>query len=289
MKHLYTHSRTIRTAAYTLGASSMALLMLAGCAATTSATPSNTTSTVSTTTTSLPASTLPGYHWQLARATDAQGHTQTHWQLPADSTPGQSIQLDFSRDGMISVKNLCNQLNGRYTLDGSRMQVDQMVSTLRACSSQALMELERRVATKVPQLASWQVPTPANQAEPVLQLTFKDGSRWELQGAPTPATLYGSEGVREFLEVAPQRERCVGVAPMQCLKVRKIQYDSRGLKTQEGPWELFYSDIQGYKHEPGIRNVLRVQRYERQHVPADASKYVYVLDMVVESEIVKPR
>ncbi|WP_370681774.1 DUF4377 domain-containing protein [Comamonas sp. GB3 AK4-5] len=289
MKHLYTHSRTIRTAAYTLGASSMALLMLAGCAATTSAPQSKTPSTVTTAPASLPASTLPGYHWQLTRATDAQGRTQSHWQLPAEATSGQSIQLDFSRDGMISVKNLCNQLNGRYTIDGSRMQVDQMVSTLRACSSQALMELERRVATKVPQLASWQVPSSADQAEPVLQLTFKDGTRWELQGEPTPATLYGSEGVREFLEVAPQRERCVGVAPMQCLKVRKVQYDSRGLKTQEGPWELFYSDIQGYRHEAGVRNVLRVQRYERRNVPADASKYVYVLDMVVESEIVKPR
>ncbi|MBN9325065.1 MAG: DUF4377 domain-containing protein, partial [Delftia acidovorans] len=42
--------------------------------------------------------------------------------------------------------------------------------------------------------------------------------------------------------------------------------------------------IEGYKHEPGIRNVLRIQRYKRQNVPADASAYAYVLDMVVESE-----
>ena len=289
MKHLHTHSRPLRTFTCALGASSLALLMLAGCAAPTSTSQSNAAPTVTTASTSLPASTLPGYHWQLVRTADAQGRTQSHWQLPADAKSGQGIQLDFSQDGILSVKNLCNQLNGRYTIDGSRMQVDQMVSTLRACPSQALMELERRVATKLPQLASWQIPSTADQAEPLLQLTFKDGSRWELQGAPTPATLYGSEGVREFLEVAPQRERCVGVAPMQCLKIRRIQYDSRGLKTQEGPWELFYSDIQGYHHEAGVRNVLRVQRYERQHVPADASQYVYVLDMVVESEIVKTR
>ena len=76
---------------------------------------------------------------------------------------------------------------------------------------------------------------------------------------------------------------------MQCLKVRSVQYDSRGLKTEVGPWQLFYTEIEGYRHEPGVRNVLRVQRYERKQVPADASRYVYVLDMVVESEIVKPR
>ena len=35
---------------------------------------------------------------------------------------------------------------------------------------------------------------------------------------------------------------------------------------------------------PGVRNVLRVQRYTRKDVPADASKYAYVLDMVVESD-----
>jgi hypothetical protein len=58
---------------------------------------------------------------------------------------------------------------------------------------------------------------------------------------------------------------------MQCLKVRSVQYDSRGLKTEVGPWQLFYTEIEGYRHEPGVRNVLRVQRYERKQVPADAS------------------
>jgi Domain of unknown function (DUF4377) len=33
-----------------------------------------------------------------------------------------------------------------------------------------------------------------------------------------------------------------------------------------------------------VRNVLRIDRYQRKQVPADASRYAYVLDMVVESE-----
>jgi hypothetical protein len=33
--------------------------------------------------------------------------------------------------------------------------------------------------------------------------------------------------------------------------------------------------------------VLRINRYTRSQPPADASRYVYVLDLVVESETVK--
>lgn len=219
----------------------------------------------------------------------AQGVEQSGWKPTGPDVEGKYIQLDFTSEGMLSVHNLCNQLAGRYTLDGNRILVEQLVSTMRACSNRPLMELEQRVAQRLSQLDSWQLRASEGPAAPLLTLTFKDGGRWELQGKPTPTTLYGNEGVREFMEVAPQRERCTGVAPMQCLKVRKVQYDSRGLKTEVGPWELFYSEIEGYRHEPGVRNVLRVQRYERKNVPADASRYVYILDMVVESEIVKAR
>ena len=86
--------------------------------------------------------------------------------------------------------------------------------------------------------------------------------------------------------MAPQRTACNHplIKDFQCLRVREIRYGDNGVKTSTGEWENFYSEIEGYKHEPGIRNVLRIQRYKRQNVPADASAYAYVLDMVVESE-----
>jgi hypothetical protein len=37
-----------------------------------------------------------------------------------------------------------------------------------------------------------------------------------------------------------------------------------------------------------VRNVLRVKRYPIEHPPADAPDSAYVLDMVVESESVRP-
>lgn len=233
--------------------------------------------------------TLSGYHWQLVRVSSPQGTELTNWKPSGLGVEDKYIQLDFTNEGMLSVKNLCNHMAGRYTLDGNRIMVGHLASTMLACNNRALMELEQRVGQRLPQLDSWQLSPTQDTAAPQLTLTFQDGGRWELQGRPTPATLYGSEGVREFLEVAPQRERCTGVAPMQCLKVRKIQYNNQGLKTEVGPWELFYGEIEGYRHEPGTRNVLRVQRYERKNVPADASRYVYVLDMMVETEIVKAR
>ena len=60
--------------------------------------------------------------------------------------------------------------------------------------------------------------------------------------------------------------------------------DGTGLKVgTPGAFQHFYDSIEGYTHEPGIRNVLRVDRYTVKNPPADASSRASVLDMVVES------
>ena len=70
----------------------------------------------------------------------------------------------------------------------------------------------------------------------------------------------------------------------QCLQVREIRFDEKGLKVgSPGEWQSFAGSIDGYQHTPGVRNVVRVNRFQP---PAGASA-VYVLDMVVESETVK--
>ena len=131
--------------------------------------------------------------------------------------------------------------------------------------------------------------SPAEQ--PRLTVQFIDGTRWQLQGSPTAQTQYGSAPERIFLEVGPQRKACThGVMKdAQCLQVREIRYADNGVKTYTGQWENFYSEIEGYKHEAGVSNVLRINRFKRQNVPADASSYVYVLDMVVSSAIADKR
>ena len=123
---------------------------------------------------------------------------------------------------------------------------------------------------------------------PRLELTATNGSRLSFTGAPTADTRFGGPGERMFLEVAPQRVECHHplIADMQCLRVREVSFDGDGLRSGEpGEWQVLYEGIEGFEHQPGVRNVLRVYRYTRDPVPADASSIVYVHDMTVESAL----
>ncbi|WP_316822773.1 META domain-containing protein [Pedobacter gandavensis] len=81
--------------------------------------------------------------------------------------------------------------------------------------------------------------------------------------------------------VKEDRASCTGVAPMNCLQVK--------YKNSKN-WELFYSEIQGFKHQEGYRYTLSVIRTKRKNVPADASAYTYKLKKVIKKEkiAVKP-
>ena len=93
-----------------------------------------------------------------------------------------------------------------------------------------------------------------------------------------------------LVRVAAQRTPC-SMPPMRmatCLQVRDRVYDTNGLLVgTPGEWRAFAGEIEGYAHRAGERNVLRVKRFERSNPPADASRFVYVLDLVVESEVVQ--
>lgn len=77
------------------------------------------------------------------------------------------------------------------------------------------------------------------------------------------------------LMVKEDRASCTGVAPMNCLQVK---YEN------SKNWELFYSEIQGFKHQEGYRYTLSVIRTKRKNVPADASAYTYKLKKVIKKE-----
>ena len=109
-------------------------------------------------------------------------------------------------------------------------------------------------------------------------------------GPNAPLAQSGNSPSHIFLEVGPQRKTCsAGAGRQECLQVRELRYADTGVKTYTGQWENFYSEIDGYKHEAGVTNILRINRYKRQNVPADASSYAYVLDMVVSSSIESKR
>lgn len=241
----------------------------------------------STSTPSSPAHTLQAYDWDLVAAHDARGQAAPGWLL-AGKRP---LRLNFEAQ-RLSVQNLCNVMGAGYTLSGPSLQVGQPMSTKRACAERDLMDLEQRVATLLPQAQRFELRGATATTAPQLEVWFADGSRWELVGSPTPATRYGSAGERMFLEVAPERVACNHplMPHAQCLRVRDVRYADNGVRQGVGEWRIFQGEIDGYRHEPGLRNVLRVQRYSlarNGQLPADAPSHAYVLDLVVETERVR--
>ena len=225
---------------------------------------------------------LPTHHWQLTDAKGADGKRIDGLFVRADSP----VQLDFA-DGRVSVSNTCNRMSGGYTLAGDQLTFTPMASTMMACPDPALMALDQDVGKRLEGTSTFAVQP---GAAPVLTLTSATGDVLTFTGVPTPETRFGGPGERVFLEIAPQPKACSHplIKDMKCLQVREIKFDDNGLRTgSPGEFQPLYQDIEGFAHEAGTRNVVRVNRFTIANPPADGSSVAYVLDMVVESETVK--
>ena len=221
------------------------------------------------------AQTLHDHRWTLRRATDAQGKS-----IPALAV-GAPIVFAFDA-GRIAIQGACNNMNSGYDLSADgQLKLGRLAATMKACEP-ALMQADSALAKLLAQ------PLKAEFTAglvPTLHLTTPAHEMLAFVGQPTLASLYGAP-TRMFLEVAAQTVPCQpgAGAPTKCLQVRERQFDAQGLPVSTpGDWRAFYGGIQGYTHQPGVRNVLRIDRYTRTNVPADASRTLYVLDMVVES------
>ena len=216
--------------------------------------------------------------WTLQSGVEATG-------TPIDGlmVPGQSFQMRFQEAG-VSIQGGCNTMNGSWRLSPQgQLMLGRLAATMKACD-EPLMKADATLAALLAQ--------PLDAAlqpgeRPTLRLVSPSRQTLVFSGQPTPESLYG-KATRLFLEVAPQTVECTsGVMRGPCLQVRERRFDEHGLRIEPpGAWRVFHGSIEGYTHESGVRNVLRINRYTRKQVPADASRYVYVLDMVVESEVV---
>jgi heat shock protein HslJ len=226
-----------------------------------------------------PARTLGQYHWQLSAATDRDGH-----RLDAlFAHPDKPLQLDFA-DGRLRISHTCNAISGGYRIDGGKLDIGPLNHTMMFCADKPLMAMERDASARLRGALAFRLLRAGG--EPQLRLTTADGDTLLFTGQPTPETRYGGPGTTEFLEVAPQTVPCAGpaMAGRQCLSVRERHYDDNGLQAgTPGPWHPLEQPIEGYAHQPGVRNVLRVKRYAVRQPAAGAPSSAYVLDMVVES------
>ncbi len=219
--------------------------------------------------------TLESHRWTLSTALDAQGR-RIEALVPGGGRP---VVLSFA-EGRISIEGGCNRLFGGYRIDGGRLEVGRLGSTMMACEP-ALMKVD---STLTELLAKPVRIDAAAEAEPTLRLVTASDAMLAFTGQLTHEARFGAP-TRIFLEVAAQTVPCPNPAAgaSACLQVRERRYDDKGFVGTPGPWQTFAEPIEGYRHKPGVRNVLRVKRFDR-GAAGGGSPFQYVLDLVVESE-----
>jgi heat shock protein HslJ len=225
--------------------------------------------------TSVDTTLLGKYHWQLIEAKDSRGKRIDTLFVRADKP----LQLDFMQN-RVSVGNSCNSLIGNYSVDGGRLKLGPMSQTMMACPDKALTDLDEAISQRLQGNPKLSIQN--GDEAPFLSLVTDSGDTLVFTGLPTAETRYGGEGEVIFLEVASQTRPCSHpLSPnMQCLQVRELKYDKNGVAVgTPGEWQPLSQNIEGYTHEAGIRNVLRVKRFNVNNPPAGAPSTAYVLDL----------
>ncbi|MCV2368643.1 copper resistance protein NlpE N-terminal domain-containing protein [Roseateles oligotrophus] len=224
---------------------------------------------------------LESHRWTLVWASDAKG--QPIAGLPAASP--REIHFNFSA-GRFNIEGTCNRMMGGYRVDAEGMLgFSRMASTMMACEP-AVMQLDAVVAELL--AGALKIELLAGNAS-TLRLSSATNATLFFTGKMTPEARYG-QPTRVFIEVDATRVECKNAegANAECLQVRERRFDVQGLAVgAPGAWLPFAEPIEGYTHRPGVRNVLRLKRFDRA-AHGGVVPYLYVLDMVIESEAVKP-
>ncbi len=223
---------------------------------------------------------LKDHDWTLQSAGDAAGKA-----VETLLVPGHPFVLRF--DGTrLGIQGGCNRMSGTWRLSPpNTLTSGRMAATQMACDP-PLMAADAAMSALLAQPLRARVEPGET---PTLRLVSPEGQTLAFAGRRTSTSLYGAP-TRIFLEVAAQRVACTpAMQPATtCLQVRERRFDDKGLPAgKPGPWQAFYGEIAGYTHEPGVSNVLRIDRYKRPHPPAGGSAYIYELDLVVESRTAK--
>ncbi len=221
---------------------------------------------------------LQSQHWRLQAATDSAGKRIEALFARADAP----VTLDFNGD-RVAVANTCNRMGGTFALKDGALTLGPMASTEMACSDPAVMALDSEIGKRLQGTLKASLDADGN-----LRVLTAGDELLVFAPEPTAETRFGGPGDTVFLEVAAQTQACPHplIRDKQCLQVRELHYDAAGLRQGDaGNFSNFYDAIEGYTHEAGVRNVLRVKRFKVANPPADASSQAYVLDMVVESAV----
>jgi len=223
---------------------------------------------------------LDDHRWMLVDATDSAD--QPIKALFPDAERSFAFNFAGSR---LHVQGGCNGLRGSFQIGADELlEVTGAMSTLMACPA-PLMEADAALSAL---LAEPLETVLVRGVQPTLVLLTKAGDALVLTGELTPEARFGAPAT-VFLEVAAETVECEASVrgDGRCLQVREISFDEQGLRVDTpSEWQAFAADIVGYQHQPGIRNVLRVKRFEPAAGPGLPLGPIHVLDLVVESEVV---
>jgi heat shock protein HslJ len=223
---------------------------------------------------------LEDHRWRLVDATDA-ANERIDALFP---DPERSFEFHFA-ESRLHAQGGCNGFRAAFALDADgRLEVTGAVSTMMACAA-PLMEADAALSARMAEPLETVL---VRGAQPTLVLLTAAGDALVLTGTLTPEARFGAP-TTVFLEVAAQPVACEASVQGDglCLQVREIRFDEQGLRVgMPSEWQAFTADIEGYRHESGIRNVLRVKRFEPPAGPEAPMGPIYVLDLVVESEVV---
>lgn len=223
---------------------------------------------------------LPKQHWALQTAVDAHGQSIEALFARADKP----LTLDFSAS-KLALSNTCNAMNASFKLSGPNIVIDKFAGTLKACEPK-LMAMDQAIGKRLSGSLGLRM---SRGGAPQLELTSSAGDVLVFAGGQTDANNYAGPAERVFLEISPDAEPCASDSKVLCAQMREIHYDDKGLKAgTPGPFVEFRTPIEGFAVRPGVRSVLRVNRFPLKTAGQDGSKFAYVLDMVVEVEVVKP-
>lgn len=225
---------------------------------------------------------LARYRWTLRSATNSNGQPLKELMDIKDQ-----VILSFNQyqgQNSISYSVGCNMANATYELQGNALTTETAMSTKMLCDDlnkaennlNELMEGESQLSL-----------TEENTSAILTQNTADATLVWI--GRLTAQAKYNSKGETVFWAVRAPTQLCVEDSTQACLQVKTVNYDDQGLKTSEGEWTEFSGNIDGYQHDEAHDEVLRLQRYKLN--TSDASnasdeEYAYVLDTVIESEVV---
>lgn len=227
--------------------------------------------------------TLGRYDWTLVSAVDSNNKSLA----PLTAIKDQ-VTLNFAEQNGTNTVGFsvgCNRMGGSYEIASNILMVKDVISTQMFCQD---LDAAEKLLSSVMQGDSQLSYT----AGSVPVLTLIDSSRankatlvW--QGKMKADAKYQQKGETIFWAVDHKAEPCANGSSKKCLKVKPVTYNEQGVKTDEGSWMLFSGEIQGFTHDATQDQVLRLKRYTVAPSDVKGKQFAYVLDMVVESQMVK--